>query len=496
MSGLRRSALQAFVWGAGATAVRDVLQFATMLLLVRLIAPEDYGTFALAQAIIGFVAVASYKSAGNFALQARDPDAFDWDTHFAVGLVLNPLAIALALAIAVGLALAAGSELARVAPVLALMALTFLVDVPATYRGTVLQARHSWARLRLLVLAGAALSSIGMIALALAGAGVYALASGNLFFAIPFLVDFFRAPERPRLSRARLKSYRAGFAFWLNRGVADALIAGSALAERAILARQFGLASLGIYSRAVGLAQTTSGRVAPLTMQMLYPILTRADSGSARFRRFSGLLLEGMALVAIPAAAFLMLEADAVVRVLYGEGWLAVIPLLPLAVAWLALKSLGESMNAIVVANLNPGPALALSAGVSAVQLVVILLAAPFGAQTLLTALLAHAAVALMAQLALAARRGAVSIGRCATGIGVAMAASLVGALALAVLPTLGPALGGASLLTTTLDLLAAAAVFGIVVAGVVILVARTLLRELFEVMPLPRPLAARLRRL
>lgn len=485
MATLRSSAGRALAWSAGANLVRDVLQIATMLVLVRLLTPADYGGFALAQAIIGAVAVLSYKTVAPFALQARDPDTFDWHTHFAVGLALNPLALLAVAAVAAGLFAWGGTDMETVALVTAVMGLTFLLDVPATFRMTLLQARHEWARMRLLVLAGALASSVGMILLAWLGAGVYALAAGNLLFVIPFLIDFAGAPEaeRPRLSEARLSEWGEGWRFWRNRSADGALLAGSALAERSILARQFGLAPLGIYTRSVGLAQITSGRVAPLAMQTLYPILTRAEAGTERFRHFAGLLMQGILIVAVPAAAFLALEAERIVAVLYGSGWAAVVPLVPLAAAWLTLKSVAEAMNTVMVANLDQARALRLAVVATVLQLAVIVLAAPFGPNVLLAALIAHAAVTIVLY---AARAGgaleATPLARSLAGIALASGTGVVATLLAHPLVADMPMGGwhGAAALALL------AAVYGLATLLALRLFARALLAEVVTLLPIP----------
>jgi hypothetical protein len=50
------------LWGGGFMLLRDVPQFAVMLILVRLLSPADYGTAALAQAVICVVSVVSFTT--------------------------------------------------------------------------------------------------------------------------------------------------------------------------------------------------------------------------------------------------------------------------------------------------------------------------------------------------------------------------------------------------------------------------------------------------
>jgi O-antigen/teichoic acid export membrane protein len=71
-AGLGASARASVLWGGGFTVARDVAQFAGMLVLVRLLSAEDYGTAALAQSITGLLSVVSFGTFLTHALQLRN----------------------------------------------------------------------------------------------------------------------------------------------------------------------------------------------------------------------------------------------------------------------------------------------------------------------------------------------------------------------------------------------------------------------------------------
>jgi O-antigen/teichoic acid export membrane protein len=55
--GLGQRARQAVYWNTGFNLFRDLLQFAVMLVLVRILSPDAYGQFGLVTSIIGFISV-------------------------------------------------------------------------------------------------------------------------------------------------------------------------------------------------------------------------------------------------------------------------------------------------------------------------------------------------------------------------------------------------------------------------------------------------------
>jgi O-antigen/teichoic acid export membrane protein len=97
---LGASAGASLLWGGGFTIFRDVVQLVTMLILVRLLAPADYGRMALAQTIVGLLAVMSFGTLVTHALQARDPAEIDWQAHFTAAAVINSVLALLTLGLA------------------------------------------------------------------------------------------------------------------------------------------------------------------------------------------------------------------------------------------------------------------------------------------------------------------------------------------------------------------------------------------------------------
>lgn len=394
---LKKSAAEALVWGAVFTLGRDVIQFGTMLILVRLLSPEIYGQYALAHTILLFLSVISLKTIAPFALQARDPSAFDWDTHFSAGATLNVIVTVVSLLIAGALFFWDSDATRSIGGILFLMSLIFPIEIITTHHFVWLQAHHSWRRMRLLLLFGAVLGAAGSIALASMGAGVIALALGNLLFSMPLLVDYvIRRPYTLRYRPLSFRDYIDGRRFGLNRMASASLTSGSNLTEHWILSAMFGFATLGIYTRSVGLAQITSGRIGPVVMQSLYPVLTRAEAGSDRFRRFAGILYQGVLWTSAPAALFLALEASQLVTLLYGNKWLDVIPLMGAAAVLLALRGLHLTLNQILLANLQQKICLRIDIAASISMFGVIFTALAFGPFIFIWALAGHAALILI----------------------------------------------------------------------------------------------------
>src|SRR6185312_13618595 len=144
---------------------------------------------------------------------------------------------------------------------LAALATIFVVEVPGTLRLRMLEAAHNWKRFRLLVMAGTLLGLGSGLVVGLMGGGVWALIVQPPLFGLPGAIDLFvGARFRPDFTWS-WQRYRQTALFGFNRVGASALAKGRQLAEQVALTAAFSFATLGIFTRAMGLGTLATGRI-------------------------------------------------------------------------------------------------------------------------------------------------------------------------------------------------------------------------------------------
>lgn len=349
MISLKERAQKAVLWNAGFNLFRDGLQFATMLVLVRLLEPSAYGMFALATSITSFVAVLSHNNFLAHALQPREDGAVDYQLHFTAGLGFQSLAFLVTNATA--LVLFQIEEYASVAPLLVVLSLTFLLEWPGELRRKMLERALDWRRLRLLHALGLLLGAALSIAMAAMGAGVYALIVPATLTVAPFVVELFVvAGWRPDF-RWSWPAYRATFRFGLLRSGSTFIAAARPVAENAVLVATTGFALTGIYGRAIGLATILVGKFASQLLLAIYPVLTRLEKESARSAWVARLLVRLVAGVLAPIVVVLIVLAEPAVLLLYGERWLEAARYLPWAATLILLIALNQTLNTLLLSN-------------------------------------------------------------------------------------------------------------------------------------------------
>ena len=339
----------AVAWATGLQFFRDVVQFGLTLALVRLLSTEAYGQFGLLTTLLTFFTYYSFREFLNYTLQARDGEAVHEQDHFTAGAVVQTGIVLVVNGVAVAFRWL--PDYAPVAPVLHVMSLLFLIDLPAEFRTRMLERALDWRTLRTLQGVGFLAGGLVSIGMALSGFGVWALVVPMLVAPLPFVYHLF-VTERWRPTWAfEWDRFRPARRFGLTRMLTLTLIAVASVAESMTLTSALGFAVLGVFGRALGLAQLLCGRLATLLSIAIYPVLTRVPPASAAFRRAGSLYLRGVTWAVVPAAAIAALLADPMVRTLYGDKWLDVIPFVPWAMAGAAFAAMAQTAYTVLLAN-------------------------------------------------------------------------------------------------------------------------------------------------
>jgi O-antigen/teichoic acid export membrane protein len=343
---LRGTVLRGLAWNAGYQVFAALLQFAAMLIVVRIIAPEEYGHWVTALGILQLLNAVSVAAFASHALQIAAGQEPDWTLHWHVGNVVQFALFLLCTGVAV--ALRSETIYAGVGPLLHIASVGILLNTSAQLRIVMLQRRLDFARLRTLTALSSLIATGAIVLGAVGGLGASALVlGGSVIVSIPLTIDLLLVqrwkPIGSWIAWPEWGRYRESLAFGATRVGTGLLASARPALTSFVLPSTVGFGSIGLMNRAESLFAMSVGRVVTLVSDTAYPILPQLVGDDARLTR--AVRAYGLLLVTLSLAGLCVFAAcgPEISRTLYGERWAAADSLLIPA----ALVGLAAALNTV-----------------------------------------------------------------------------------------------------------------------------------------------------
>jgi polysaccharide transporter, PST family len=326
-----RQIVSGITWSAAYQLFEVAASFASMLILVRIVPPAEYGRAAAAIGLLGLMNTFSGHGFVAHALQTPDDRRPDWTLYWSLASYTQAALFALChLLAAVCWTL---DRYRPIAPLLHVAAFGVLLDAANQVGATMLRREMEIGRLKRVAAASVAIKLAVTISMGLGGFGAYAIiVGGNVVTGLPFGIDLFLLRGwRPRRGWWRIPEWtavRPAAMFAVQQMGAGLISSTRAACEAAVLPATLGFGAMGLLGRAQALYAATLGRASAVVIDAVYPILPRASGDAERFARRATVFLQVLFVLAIPGGLFVGLEGRALSRVLYGQKWIAMDPLI------------------------------------------------------------------------------------------------------------------------------------------------------------------------
>lgn len=374
----------------------------TTSILARLLDRGDFGLVSIAVIALNFLAVLKDLGLGAALVQRRDDVEEGANTVFTINLILGTVLSTAAFFLAPWMANYFNEPM--VTPVLRWLGLSFVINALGAVHSVLLVRELDYRRKIVPDLGNTIVKGGVSIGLAFAGYGVWALVFGQLLGSLASVLLLWAVlPWRPRLS--------------INRTIAGSLVrfgvsiifgdALSALIDNTastIVGRLFGADKLSIYTLAYRLPEVILIGNLWVMSGVTYPAFSSIQHKTEDMRRGSLLAIRVIQLLAAPISVGLLLAADPIVRVVFGDKWVDVIPLLRVLAVYAWVYSIGYHVGDIYKAIGRPYILLILDILTLTVLLPSLLVGSRFGLNGIVFGLLLTTSVERVVGLAIASR--------------------------------------------------------------------------------------------
>ncbi|AOL93644.1 Membrane protein involved in the export of O-antigen and teichoic acid [Porphyrobacter sp. LM 6] len=369
----------AVLWRSGSQVFTQIVSWCATLIVIRLLAPQDYGLFAMAQVMLTLLN--TMNGWGLASALIREAEVSEQRLRQTLGmLILLNSGLALVQFLSAPL-VALWFEQPLVADLVRVQALAFLAIPWCALPHAVLSRRMDFRRPAQVRLAAALAGAVTALTGALTGWGVWTLVAAPLMMLLTEAVGMTwaaRAPIRPSFRFAGA-GHILGFGgvmtmtqlFWFVQSQADVVIAGRVLDPH----------TLGVYSTGLFLAQLLAAKFVPPINEVAYAAYARQQGEGVEASAPTALLatIRLVMLVALPAYAGLAVVAPVLVPVLLGDKWNGIVPLLPILCAAMAMMTLQILFAPATNARGVPGIALRVAMLGSVVMPAAFLIGSAFG---------------------------------------------------------------------------------------------------------------------
>jgi len=351
--------------------------------MARILSPEEFGLMALAV----FFLMLSFRirefSLDEVLIQKQSGEEEVYSTHWTMQLVLGGFQLLLVLG---GLPLLnhfypeAHVCNATLTTVLAVLLIGDLITVATSTPFTLLRKRMLFRHLAVLEATGATIGAASGITLALMGYGVWGLVIGRVVPPIfrftycwvlhPWKLSF-------RFSRQTARSFlKLGLYMWIIQATIFITYAVGDLLVGSLI----GLAALGMYSKAIHIANLPVEMLTGVIATVSYPLYCRLQSSREDVSKALAKVVSTIFRLTVPISLGMVVVGGEFIEIVLGEKWLPAAPLLKVLALYTVLRSIFDDTGRVFLALGKPNIPAALRVIQSVFQIgICYLLVAGFG---------------------------------------------------------------------------------------------------------------------
>jgi len=319
---IKTKTISGLKWSAFSKLLAQLFTWASTLIVIRILTPEEYGLMALATILISFLTLLYEMGLGSAIVQAKKISKDDLKNIFGFVLLIN-LILCLA-SIVLAYPIAGFFNEPQLVIFIQVLSVKFILIAFSIIPSSLLLREMNFKSKSLIDLIATISGSIITLTLAIMNFGIWALIAGNIGISIVALCGlFFVKPyfSTPGFSLKRIKRhiYFGGIVtteriLWFLYTQADNIIIGKILGKQ----------TLGLYSVAMDLSSLPMQKLNAIINQVAFSAFAKIQEDKKQLTHAMSNAIRYIGLLSFPIFSGLFITAEEFVPVVLGEKWLEV----------------------------------------------------------------------------------------------------------------------------------------------------------------------------
>lgn len=321
---LKKSIFSGMLWKFGERILAQVVSFAVSVVLSRLLMPSDYGTVAIVLIFINIANVFVTSGFSTALVQNKEATEVDFSTNFYCSLAMSIIVYGVMFVLAPVIAAFYGA--AELTLIIRVFSLRIPISAFSAIQHAYVERHMLFKRYFFSTLFGTLISGVVGIALAYAGAGVWALIAQYFTnTVIDIIVLLCTVPWRPKLQFSASSAQKMMSYGWKIL-VAD--LSGTFFDQLRglIIGKVYTSADLAFYNKGNQLPNLISTNISASVMTVLFPALADISDRKEKVKAITRKSVRTMSYIMFPMLSGLACISNRLIPLLFTENWNPAIP--------------------------------------------------------------------------------------------------------------------------------------------------------------------------
>ena len=324
--GLKQRIINGIGWNVGGSIITQAFGFITKIILARILFPEDFGLFAMVIIVIQFLNLFVGSGLSSAVIYKKE------DPH-------KTLSTAFILALSTGFILSlisflSGSHVAKffnepaLNPMIKLISIVLIFDSISTILYAGLVKELHFKRKAVVDVVAIIIYSTSVLVLALLGYGAWSLIIAYIIqHTIQAIVLWIISPIKPNIYFDKEIAKEIGH--FGKYSVATLIFSWAITSiDNILVGKKLGDEGLGYYSFGFNIATLPVLSITHMITGVFHPVFAKVRDNKEKLQEAYLKPLEWSLIFILPMSAGLFILAEPLVKVIFGERWLSMIPIL------------------------------------------------------------------------------------------------------------------------------------------------------------------------